>query len=336
MSEKLNFKEDIINDRLKVFHIDAIHRHNTFAEDVKIGLTSENKFLLPKYFYDKRGSELFERICLTDEYYPTRTEISILKNLSGTISERNRDVNLIVELGSGSSLKTNYLLKSFLNDRESLTYVPIDVSSILISSSKILTEKYPGLIINGVISFYEEGMEFIVSKDNSSKLMLFLGSSIGNFSEEERIDFMKMLKKYMKSSDRLLVGFDLVKDKKILEEAYNDRKGITAEFNLNILQRINNELGSDFHIDRFEHSAVFNDKESRIEMYLIAKQKMEVAIKRIGETISFEKGERILTENSYKFNYEMINKLAEDSEMEFSDYYTDEKKYFSLCAFKLK
>ncbi len=335
-TKELIFKEEIISDRLKVYLPLKLHHINSFADDVKEGLTSENKFLLPKYFYDKSGSEYFERICETEEYYPTRTEISILKNLSDTISERNPDKNLIIELGSGSSLKTNYLLRSFLKSRKHLTYVPIDVSNILIESSKLLTEKYQDLFIKGVISFYEEGMEFIVSDDNSSKLVLFLGSSIGNFSKEERIDFMKMLKKYMNESDRLLIGFDLIKDKHVLNNAYNDREGFTAKFNLNILQRINNELDGNFDLTNFNHLAFFNETENRIEMHLVANEKMEVEIKGIGETINFEAGEKIHTENSYKFNNEMINQLAKDSGMEFSDYYTDEKEYFSLCAFKLR
>lgn len=336
MSKDLIFIEEIINERLRVYKPNSSRHIDSFADDVKKGLTSKNKFLLPKYFYDEKGSEYFENICETDEYYPTRTEISILKNLSDTISERNPETNLIIELGSGSSVKTNYLLRSFLKNRKSLTYVPIDVSNILVESSRILTEKYPGLSVKGVISFYEEGMDFIVSNDKTSKLILFLGSSIGNFSENERIDFMKMLKKYMNNKDRLLIGFDLIKSIKILEDAYNDREGFTAKFNLNILQRINNELLGKFDLSDFSHLSVFNEHEKRIEMYLTAKEKMDVEIKGIGASISFDKGEKIHTENSYKFNYELINKLAEDSGLEFSDYYTDEKEFFSICSFKLK
>lgn len=330
------FKEDIINSRLRVYHTDNLLHINSFSEDVKAGLTAGNKFLLPKYFYDKKGSELFEKICETEEYYPTRAETNILKNLSGVISERNPGKKQLIELGSGSSVKTEYLINSFLKDRGYLLYVPIDVSDIIIESSSNLTDKFPGLYVDAVISFYEEGMDFIVSREKSSKLILFLGSSIGNLSGEERIAFMKMLGKYMSGSDRLLIGFDLIKDKEILDMAYNDSQGFTAEFNLNLLQRINNELGGNFDRDGFEHIAFFNKKRSRIEMHLKASSKMTVEIKEIGEKILFEKGEMIHTENSYKFNYEMIKELADNSGLEFSDYYTDENEYFSLCAFKLK
>lgn len=335
-NKNIKFKEDKINDRLKVFHTNNQLHVNSFSEDVREGLTSKVKYLLPKYFYDKRGSELFEQICGTEEYYPTRTETRILKDLSGTIAQRNTDKKMLVELGSGSSVKTDQLIRSFLSERNTFKYIPIDVSDIIIDSSIFLTDKYPELNVEAVISFYEEGMEFTVQRDSSPKLILFLGSSIGNFSKNERTDFMKMLKTYMNESDRLLIGFDMIKDKAVLEKAYNDSRGITAEFNLNILQRINNELGGNFDSSEFEHVAFFNESKSRIEMHLRAKSKVTFKIKEIGEKISFEAGEMIHTENSYKFSRQMINELAEDSGLEFSDYYADEKNYFSLCAFKLK
>ncbi len=334
--KEIYHKERVINERLKIYYLNNSPKTNSFAEDVRIGLTAKKKFLLPKYFYDERGSQLFEHICMTDEYYPTKSEISILKTLSPTISERNNDKNLIVELGSGSSLKTNYILSSFLKTRDSLKYVPIDVSSILINSSQELIKKYDRLTITGIISFYKEGINFIIYKDPSPKLILFLGSSIGNFTKEEAIDFMKMLRKDLNQEDRLLIGFDLIKDNKILVNAYNDGGGFTAEFNLNILHRINNELGGNFNTDNFEHSAIFNEEESRIEMYLVAKKDIVVEIKDIGVEVKFEKGERIHTENSYKFTNDMINDLADSSGMEFSDFYTDDRKYFSLCAFRPK
>lgn len=330
----MNSNEEIVSDRLKIYHPEKSPQKNSFAEDVCIGLTSERKFLLPKYFYDLAGSELFEKICTTEEYYPTRTEISILKNLSHDISKRNSEKNLIVELGSGSSVKTDFILSSFCKERDYLHYVPIDVSDILIESSKLLVKKYKNLFVTGVISFYEEGLEFIVSRDNSPKLIFFLGSSIGNFTENEAIEFMKMLKDNMSNEDRLLIGFDMVKERKILIDAYNDSQGFTSLFNMNILERINNELDGRFDVSKFEHRGVFNEERSRMEMHLLAKENMEVEIKKVNLKINFEKGEKIHTENSYKFTYDMINKLAEKSGLNFSDCYTDEKKYYSLCAFK--
>ena len=330
----MKIKEEIKDERLKIIRLDNFPKTNSFAEDVNIGLTSENKFLLPKYFYDVKGSELFEKICETEEYYPTRTEVSILKNLSDTISERNQEKNLIVELGSGSSFKTNYILQSFLKSRKKLYYIPIDVSDILVESSKNLIEKYKELFITGLVTFYEEGLDYIKRVNKSPKLILFLGSSIGNFTEEEAINFMKMLRNDITCDDRLLIGFDLVKDRKVLLDAYNDKAGITAEFNLNILNRINTELGGNFELGKFEHTAIFNEEKSRIEMGLISREDQKACIKDIGKEISFKQGEIIHTENSYKFTHEMINSLAEASGMEFSDSYTDDKRYFALCAFK--
>lgn len=328
------FKE-VINEKLSIYRSDKIHFKNSFEEDVKAGLNSDRKFLLPKYFYDEKGSKLFELICQTKEYYPTRSETEILKLLSETISKRNIDKDMIVELGSGTSVKTELLISSFLKERDKLDYIPVDVSNVIIESSKQLTSKFSNLHVNGFISFYEDGMEYIASHFNSPKVILFLGSSIGNFSPEERIDFMKMLGKYMNITDRLLIGFDLIKDRKILEDAYNDSEGITADFNLNILERINRELNADFDIKNFKHKSVFNAAENRIEMYLESQHDMEVKLKGIDEKIILKKGELIHTENSYKFNKTIINDLAKSSGMVFSDYYTDEKEYFALCAFRL-
>lgn len=329
------FKEDFINEKLSIYRSDKIHFKNSLEEDVKAGLNSDRKFLLPKYFYDEKGSKFFELICRTKEYYPTRSETEILELLSETISKRNIDKDMIVELGSGTSVKTELLISSFLKERDKLDYIPVDVSNVIIESSKQLTSKFSNLHVNGFISFYEDGMEYIASHFNSPKVILFLGSSIGNFSPEERIDFMKMLGKYMNITDRLLIGFDLIKDRKILEDAYNDSEGITADFNLNILERINRELNADFDIKNFKHKSVFNAAENRIEMYLESQYDMEVKLKGIDEKINLKKGELIHTENSYKFNKTIINDLAENSGMVFSDYYTDEKEYFALCAFRL-
>lgn len=331
----MGYEEEVISRRLRIIRLEKFEGTNSFADDVSMGLSASHKFLLPKYFYDDKGSELFEKICATKEYYPTLTEISILKNLSGSISERNMDKDIIIELGSGSSYKTGYILEAFCRDRDEVHYYPIDVSDIIIESSKALTDRFRNLNVTGLISFYQEGLDFIISREHKPKLILFLGSSIGNFTAPESVEFMKMLKNDMTSEDRLLIGFDMVKDRKVLVDAYNDSAGVTAEFNLNILRRINTELDGDFQIDKFEHQAVFNEEKSRIEMYLMALEEMKVTINKMGKSFYFKKGEKIHTENSYKFTHEMIDKLARDSGLEFSDRYSDEKNYFSLCAFKL-
>lgn len=324
-----------ISDRLQIYLLDNYPKTNSFREDVLEGLSGKSKFLLPKYFYDERGSMLFEKICNTTEYYPTRTEAEILESHSDEISMRNKDIDLILELGSGSSVKTNHLLSSFLKTRSKLNYTPIDVSRILIESSKLLISSFENLYIKGIISFYEEGIDFFSAMDRSPKVILFLGSSIGNFSESESVEFMKMLAEDMGREDRLIIGFDMIKDKKILEAAYNDAEGITAEFNLNILERINRELGGNIDTGKFRHEAIFNEDRSRIEMYLVSGEKQLISIKDVNSAFQFEKDEKVHTENSYKYTKEMITALAERSGLEFSDYYSDRNNFFSLCTFRL-
>jgi dimethylhistidine N-methyltransferase len=334
--EQHSYDEKVFGDRLKVFYLEHFEEKNTFIEDVKIGLSAKEKFLLPKYFYDVRGSELFEKICETEEYYPTRTELSIIDKYSDKISSSNLNINLLVELGSGSSTKTRHILESFLSKRDKVKYVPIDVSDILIESSKKLTVMYDKLYITGLVSFYEEGVDFITKIDKSPKMIIFLGSSIGNFTFKEEEKFLKRLSDDMREGDILLIGFDLIKDEKVLTDAYNDKEGITSEFNLNILGRINKELGGHFDLNKFEHKAIYNGEKSRIEMFLVSKEAQEVEINGINETIIFDKNEVIHTENSQKFSDEMIEEVAEHADLRVIENYKDENKYFSLSILKHK
>lgn len=334
--EHHSYDEKVINERLRIFYLEHFEEKNTFAEDVKNGLLSANKFLLPKYFYDVRGSELFERICETEEYYLTRTELSIIKNSADHISSSNLNKNMLVELGSGSSVKSKHILDSFLKNRDKVKYVPIDVSDIIVESSQKLIEKYANLHITGLVSFYEEGVDFISQLDESPKVILFLGSSIGNFTFDAEETFLMRLRDDMWEDDILLIGFDMIKDEKVLLSAYNDREGITSEFNLNILRRINEGLGGNFNLKMFKHDAIFNKDESRIEMHLVSIEAQEVYIKAIDETIAFEKGETIHTENSHKFSDEKIEDIANRADLFVSEKFKDEKNYFSLCILKPK
>jgi dimethylhistidine N-methyltransferase len=334
--EHHSYDERVINERLRIFYLEHFEEKNTFAEDVKNGLLAANKFLLPKYFYDVRGSELFERICETEEYYLTKTELSIIKNNADHISSSNLNKNMLVELGSGSSVKSKHILDSFLKNRDKIKYVPIDVSDIIVESSQKLIEKHANLRITGLVSFYEEGVDFITQLDESPKVILFLGSSIGNFTFDEEETFLKRLRNDMREDDILLIGFDMIKDERVLLNAYNDREGITSEFNLNILQRINDRLGGNFNLKMFKHEAIFNEDESRIEMHLVSKETQEVYIKAIDETIIFEEGETIHTENSHKFSDEKIENIAIRANLFVSEKFKDEKNYFSLCILKSK
>lgn len=326
-----DFRQERINDRLSIVRVSNGSHKNTFAEDVHYDLTNFPKGLHPKYFYDSEGSDLFEQICETPEYYVTRTEASILERYSQQIAELNSDKKNIVELGSGSSIKTKYILSSFISNTGSITYLPIDVSDIMVESSKSLLNEFEGLNIMGVIGEYEEGLEVINEIVDSPKMILFLGSSIGNFTTYEARDLLACISSVMSENDSFLIGFDLVKDEAVLNAAYDDFEGITATFNLNILKRINNELGGNFDLNKFAHRAFFNYDFSRVEMHLESLQDQDIYINDIDETIHFEQGETIHTENSYKYTDEMITELASSAGLTVRKTWKDDRNYFGLC-----
>ena len=312
-----------------------------FAQDVREGLMSSKKKLKPIYLYDEIGSLLFEKICLQKEYYLTRTERTILENFSPDIvSMQNATHISILELGSGSSDKTRILLECFLSKQKPLYYFPIDVShSILYETIHKLSTDLSDLYIKGIASNYLEGIvkvrDFINSNQNlpNKKLILFLGSSVGNFEPNEVIDFLRIVKTIMDKQDMLLIGFDLQKSVKTIEAAYNDRAGITAKFNLNLLSRINRELGGEFNVGGFEHLAFYNENKARAEMHLLSKFDQQVKIRSICETFFFKKNETIHTENSYKYTLRQISALAEESGFKVKNNYTDKKKWYDLALF---
>ncbi len=315
-----------------------------FAEDVKLGLSAKSKYLKPKYFYDHIGSELFEEICRQPEYYLTRTEASILETYPSTIAEMqdNGSQTIIIELGSGNSLKTRILLKAFLGTKQKSIYYyfPIDISqSVLQDTVRRLKKEFPGLQVIGLQADYlygvEKAKEFILNKDISGeKVILFLGSSIGNFEIKEADSFLKALVNRMNKGDSLLVGFDLYKSEKILNAAYNDSAGITAKFNLNILARINKELGGEFDLTLFKHRAFYNREKRRIEMHLVSTCKQQIYISEIDKTFDFEDGESIHTENSYKYALNQIDALAKRCNLKVKKHFLDRSRWFDLAMFK--
>jgi dimethylhistidine N-methyltransferase len=312
------------------------HQLDNFGQDVLDGLTAVRKTLSPKYFYDQAGSDLFVKITKTDEYYPTRTELSILTQYASEIVDVCDHVNWLVELGSGSSEKTDALLCEFHNKRRAFNYIPIDVSDIIIDSGKKLVEKYDRLSVTGILADYEKGLTLVSKVENGSKLILFLGSSIGNFDHDEIISFLNMTYQAIHYSDYILIGFDLVKDRHVLEAAYNDDQGITEEFNYNIIQRINRELDGNFDINKFKHKAFFNEQESRIEMHLVSIENQTVKIGDLNTKIHFQSGESIHTENSHKFTMEMIASYTDKARLEVIKTWTDPKDYFALCLLRKK
>ena len=314
-----------------------------FAKEVKNGLLKRKKKIKPRYFYDSVGSQLFEMICSQPEYYLARCELAILRDHAAEIVDifKLQDLSLL-ELGSGSSVKTRILLQHLLKKKGHSYYFPIDVShSILKETIDKLTADFPNLHVFGISSDYIQGIEkaehFISTKRGvpSRKVVVFLGSSIGNFEPSESRWLLKKIRRTLKPRDILIVGFDLHKNKSILEPAYNDEAGVTAKFNLNLLSRINKDLGGTFVLDRFKHLAFYNEKRQRMEMHLISTLNQDVYIQKIGKTVSFRAGETIHTENSYKYTVEDISKLADQSNLIVQQSFLDDEGWFNLAVLSM-
>ena len=286
------------------------------------------------FFYDTAGSQLFEQICKLPEYYPTRTEHKILRsNARDIISIVTGEVEL-VELGSGSSAKTRILIDAILANQAHLCYIPTDISTdFLLESSVTLKNEYERLSIAAIAAEHSEALRLLPEEGSQSRLFLFLGSNIGNSEPEEAISFIGQIRRRMRAQDRLLIGFDLVKDRQVLFDAYNDKAGITAEFNKNLLVRINRELGGDFEVNRFDHHAPFVEAHSRIEMRLISRCAQAVYLEHLGQRFDFEDGEYIHTENSYKYTLDGFESLCEAAGMKMQEYWLDECEWFAVGLF---
>jgi len=278
----------------------TVHRsRQQMVHDVREGLTKEPKQLSPKYFYDERGSELFEEITQLPEYYLTRAERSLLEQRISEIVAAVRPCSL-VELGAGSATKTRLILDEMRSSGCAECYVPIDVSKDFLEATALqLQADYPDIRTTPVISDITE--PFALPPVAGPTLVVFLGSTIGNFPREPAIRLLSHVARAMGPSDRFLLGADLRKDPAIINRAYNDSKGVTAAFNLNVLQRLNHELGADFPVSDYEHKAFYSSDHHRVEMHLIARNAHNVVIPEIGE-IQFKKGEGIRTELSYKYD----------------------------------
>ncbi len=330
LNKKIEYKQYIVDSQLRYFKPHATKIEKSFAEEISYSLNQNSKFINPKFFYDKKGSELFESICLLPEYYPTRTEISILKKLKHDLpSYLDENINL-VELGSGTSVKTRLILDIFTKLQPKTEYFPIDISEILTESSEQLLKDYDTLHITGIIDTYEGGLEFLKSYDDKKNLILFLGSSFGNFTPDDGKLFLEKIFSTMKSGDLFLIGLDLVKNKNILESAYDDSQGVTAKFNLNVLSRINDELDADFDINNFSHYSIYNENAQRIEMNLKSLVSQSVIIGKSNLSLNLDKGELIHTEYSHKYHISQIKKLLNDVGFEFKNMWLDDEKHFSL------
>ncbi len=306
---------------------------SSFREEVLSGLSSSPKSLPCKFFYDQRGSELFERICELEEYYPTRTEMSIMRRFSGEMAECLGEDCLLVEFGSGSSLKTRVLLDEMVRPAG---YVPLDISrEHLLASSARLSQAYPDLDVAAVCADYTRPFTLPEGLRPSRRTCVYFpGSTIGNFDPEEALPFLRQTARVCGSEGLLLIGVDLKKDPEVLRQAYNDAEGVTALFNLNILRRINRELDADFDLAQWEHLAFYNAAPGRIEMHLRSRTGQSVHI--AGQTIRFSEGETIHTENSHKYTPREFARLASEAGFERLKIWTDPESLFSVQCFRLR
>ena len=276
------------------------------VRDVRQGLTKAPKQISSKYFYDERGSELFEEITLLPEYYLTRAERLLLEQRISEIVDAVRPCSL-VELGAGSATKTRIILDEMRAQGCAECYVPVDVSKDFLEATALqLRADYPDVQITPVVSDITE--PFALPPVASPTLVAFLGSTIGNFPREQAIQLLSHIASEMAPADRFLLGADLIKDPEIINRAYNDSRGVTAAFNLNVLERLNRELNADFPVSDYEHRAFYSSENHRVEMHLIARRAHKVMIPEIGE-ISLEKGESIRTELSYKYDRPMLEDI---------------------------
>jgi L-histidine N-alpha-methyltransferase len=300
-------------------------------QEVRQGLTADQKYIPSKYFYDSRGSNLFERICEQPEYYQTRTELAILKKSARQIMRDLKTGNL-VELGSGANWKVRHLLDA-AGSRGKIRYVPVDVcESALVGSAEELLCLYPELSISGIVADFQREMDRIGLDGDS--LITFFGGTIGNFTAEEGQQFLTSLAGAMGRRDRLLLGVDMVKRKDVLEAAYNDEQGVTAQFNRNILAVLNRELNADFNTSAFEHLAFYNSGTESIEMHLRASDDLTVEVAGLDLHLEMQRGETVFTEISRKFRRETIEAMAREAGLGIMNWYTDRKEWFSLVEMK--
>jgi len=308
-----------------------------FARDVLIGLSSTPKNLSSKYFYDATGSRLFQQITELPEYYLTGCEFEIFETHKDAIAEilRSEPYNF-VELGPGDARKTRVLIQHLLEKQIDFRYVPIDISSAALEGLvQSMESDFPDLAVHGLVSEYFNALNWLKKLNHRKNLVLFLGSNIGNFNREASRVFLHSLWNSLNVGDYVLIGFDLKKDIELLLKAYNDSKGVTREFNLNLLRRINRELGGDFDLNKFRHYASYNVFSGAMESYLVSRESQIARIQEIGQSFSFDPWEPIHTEYSYKYLESDIAKLAEDTGFTLLEQFYDSRKYFTNVLWRV-
>lgn len=302
-----------------------------FAFDVLMGFSAPSKYLSSKYFYDAYGSRLFEQITELDEYYPTRCEFEILKKAGGEIAEFLQGEPFeVVELGAGDGRKTKVLLSQLLENTHQFSYIPIDISEAAMAELvRSLEQSHPMLSTHGIVGDYFDSIRHLESLSDSRKLVLLLGSNIGNFDFPNAKRFLHSIWKCLNHNDLLLIGFDLKKDIGVLTQAYNDRQGVTRDFNLNLLTRINNELQGEFDITLFTHHGMYNPRHGAMESYLVSLQQQEVHIGALEKTFEFNVYEAIHLEVSHKYLLSDMQKMATETGFTVLKNWHDSQDYFA-------
>jgi L-histidine N-alpha-methyltransferase len=319
-------------------NLEVLDADHSFYHDIIKGLTSRPKYLDSKYFYDAKGDGLFQQLMHSSSYYLTRCELEIFKERSAELiahfptEESGFD---LIEMGAGDALKSSFLLKQLISAKANFTYYPIDISENIIETlTRELPEKFPYLKINGMNGEYFEMLKEVSNRSGRSKVLLFLGSNIGNMSLESSRRFCADLAGFLSSDDLVIMGFDLKKDPEIILEAYNDPQGITRDFNLNLLQRINKELNADFNLAQFKHYPIYNPESGACQSYLVSLNDQYVSIS--GETIFFKAHETIYMEVSQKFTVEQTDALAIESGFLPIAHLYDSKKWFLDAVWKFQ
>ncbi len=309
---------------------DHSQESNDGSQDVIQGLTSKSKSIPSRFFYDDHGSQLFEEICNLPEYYPTRTEAWILNQYAEEIAKETGNCTL-VELGSGSSTKTRILLDAYTRNINSSKYLPVDISHGILKTSVLqLQKQYPNFEISGLLGTYSQALTYLASNLVESQVIFFLGSSMGNFNQQESNIFFNEIAQTLKPGDYFLLGVDLQKSSDILEAAYNDNQEVTADFNLNILSHLNWRFQGDFDLSLFKHQAIYNQKYAQIEMYLHCQQSHTVSLEILDLKVSFQTGETILTEISRKFDIKTLQQQLLAHKLQPLKVWTDPRQWFAL------
>ncbi|HYF03656.1 MAG TPA: L-histidine N(alpha)-methyltransferase [Patescibacteria group bacterium] len=301
-----------------------------FAQDVLLGLSQPCKELSSKYLYDTEGSRLFEKIMELKEYYPTNCELEILKEQTADFAALFKTEEFqLVELGAGDGRKTKVLLEHFLKEKLKFRYVPVDISE---GAMKTLTQRLqrslPRLRLKGIVAEYFDALKWIEASSNERNVILFMGGNIGNFTREQARNFLRSLWNVLNNGDLVIIGMDLKKDPDVMLSAYSDSEGVTAQFNLNLLKRINRELGGDFDLGKFQHYANYNAFLGTMESYIVSREVQDVRIEALKKSFHFDAWEAIHTEYSFKYSDSDIQKMAAETGFSIVNNLYDSQKYF--------